>query len=580
MKRVFSILVFAAAFLGLAQSADAAPYWTASGSMSTPRYFAASAPLPDGRVLVAGGNDTSNYLSSAEIYDPVTGAFTPTGSMSITRYGPAASPLPDGRVLVAGGVTGVGYLLSAETYDPGTGTFSPTGSMSTRRLSPVAAPLPDGRVLVAGGYDGYGNNLNTAEIYDPVSGSFSPTGSMSSARYAAIAAPLPDGRILVAGGFSPSGALGSAEVFDPATGTFSSTGSMTTGRYGAAGASLPDGRVLVTGGSGPMSSAELYDPTSGTFSPTTSMPTGRFAQAAAPLPGGGVYVAGGTNTNGYAQPNGFVYNTDPQARTTNVEFGNQVEGTPAATLPVTVTNLGSSRLAISGPPVITGANSGDFGVVSNRCSGRALDFGEICRIWVEAIPQETGLRVGRLTLPSNSSVPIQSDLIVVGTELPVGPTGETGASGPTGDTGDTGPTGATGPTGTTGGTGPTGPKGPTGDRGPRGPAPTITFMTGTLKLQGRGLYSMAFVKCPRGSGGCEVIRSMVIWRRGKARQRLKVHVPRRIDAGNIKLVAVRVPARLVTRIDRGATSGKLVATIGVRTGLKRKILSRLLIPVD
>src|SRR5688572_16575825 len=77
------------------------------------------------------------------------GSFGPTGSMSTGRYAAAAAPLPGGRVLVAGGFNDEGggnYLASAEVFNSATGAFSSAGigAMSTPRRGAVAASLPDG----------------------------------------------------------------------------------------------------------------------------------------------------------------------------------------------------------------------------------------------------------------------------------------------------------------------------------------------------------------------------------------------------------------------------------------------------
>jgi hypothetical protein len=136
----------------------------------------------------------------------VPGSFSPTGSMTVPRFGAAAAPLPDGRVLVAGGTSGIAPhfvdLRSAEIFHPATGSFAPTGSMTVERSGAAASRLPDGRVLVAGGGSVavLSPDLQSAEIFDPATGSFSPTGSMTVPRFGAAAAPLPDGRVLVAGG--------------------------------------------------------------------------------------------------------------------------------------------------------------------------------------------------------------------------------------------------------------------------------------------------------------------------------------------------------------------------------------------
>ena len=57
--------------------------------------------LPDGKVLVAGGDDCCTgamvgTLASAELYDPVTGTWTATGSMTVGRGGHTATLLPSG----------------------------------------------------------------------------------------------------------------------------------------------------------------------------------------------------------------------------------------------------------------------------------------------------------------------------------------------------------------------------------------------------------------------------------------------------------------------------------------------------
>ena len=41
--------------------------------------------LPNGKVLVAGGYDSSGYLASAELYDPASGTWTATGSLATAR---------------------------------------------------------------------------------------------------------------------------------------------------------------------------------------------------------------------------------------------------------------------------------------------------------------------------------------------------------------------------------------------------------------------------------------------------------------------------------------------------------------
>jgi hypothetical protein len=167
---------------------------------------------------VAGGNDGATRLSSAEVFNPATNAFAPVNDMGSDLARAAAAPLPDGRVLIAGGTNGA-PLSSAVIFDPATNSFSSAGlgAMSTARQAPAAVPLPDGRVLVSGGVfiEGPGGYLASAEVFNPATNAFSSAGigAMSTARTGAAAATLPDGRVLVAGGYDGSTRFSSAEIF-------------------------------------------------------------------------------------------------------------------------------------------------------------------------------------------------------------------------------------------------------------------------------------------------------------------------------------------------------------------------------
>lgn len=287
---------------------------TLAAAQTTSRYQHSATLLNNGTVLIAGGvtcpsAGSCSYLSSAEIYDPVSGAFTATGAMAAARSAPAVL-LPDGKVLIAGGYgcDALGTcvsLSSAEIYDPATGVFTATSDLQQARNGHTLTPLKDGRVLVAGGQicfaGGFCYPAYQAEVYDPQPGTFTATSWMSAGRYDASAVLLNDGRVLIAGGFDGYSFPLPAEIYDPATDTFAyfNQPALNVARSGATATVLNNGQVLIAGGntcaasSCPTSSAEVYDPATNTFTPSASMNVTRYGHSASLLSNGQVLIAGG-----------------------------------------------------------------------------------------------------------------------------------------------------------------------------------------------------------------------------------------------------------------------------------------------
>src|SRR5439155_3676182 len=128
--------------------------WSTTGSLNTGRDYHTATLLPNGMVLVAGGQNNSDFLASAELYDPGE-TWTFTGSLNTGRWGHTETLLLNGKVLVTGGLNNANSgppLASAELYDPASGTWTTTGSLNTGRIYHTATLLPNGKVLVAGGY--------------------------------------------------------------------------------------------------------------------------------------------------------------------------------------------------------------------------------------------------------------------------------------------------------------------------------------------------------------------------------------------------------------------------------------------
>ena len=192
--------------------------WTPARNMNANRVGAATTLLSDGRVFVAGGdfgNDDFGFPVScgpeAEVYDPASNTWTNTGGMTVNHYRGTASEirLPDGshRVLVAGGMdgnaSGMPVVSTAEIWNPSTNAFTSAENMLVPRAYHAAIVRDDGKVLITGGINEIGDTENRAEVYDPATNTWSLAAPMIFPHVGQTAVnlgPSYSGKIVIAGG--------------------------------------------------------------------------------------------------------------------------------------------------------------------------------------------------------------------------------------------------------------------------------------------------------------------------------------------------------------------------------------------
>jgi hypothetical protein len=290
--------------------------FVAAGSLVEARAGHSALALPDGRVLVVGGEPSHvehafSGLDSMEVWDPVARAFTASGEMERATYGeqyegPHLFRMIDGRTLLIPTGCDCGpdpASTPAQVWDPASGA-QPLESLAIRRVAFTAIQLADGRILIAGGVPGMiGDALVDVEVWDPVAGTVESTGALSFARAGAAATLLTDGRVLIIGGAirsdSAAGVMpvDEAEIWDGETGRFSTTFSFETdpesytrSGQGLYALTLSDGRVLILDDAG----ARVWDPNANTLSEAGTFRERRREFTATRLLDGRVLVAGGS----------------------------------------------------------------------------------------------------------------------------------------------------------------------------------------------------------------------------------------------------------------------------------------------
>ncbi len=301
------------------------------GRLIEPRHSHTTTALPNGKLLVAGGEADVVRLT-AELVDPATGMSTLTAPMRDRRARHAAALLGSGKVLVVGGGSlpglGGGEVSTSEIFDPTTNTWSDGPPMANGRVFATATTLKDGRVLVVGGL------RNTAELYDPATNAFQRVGNLGEARVGHVAALLPSGKVLIAGGFvkpPPSAEVTkSAEVFDPATGMWTKLPDMPTPRGNATATPLKNGLLMVAGGRvelTPLNYVDFYDEKTNAWQSGSPMVLPHALHTANAMSNGDVIVMGSANGEVFSP----IATGNACAQSADCESGFCVDGVCCAT---------------------------------------------------------------------------------------------------------------------------------------------------------------------------------------------------------------------------------------------------------
>src|SRR6185437_9090476 len=101
--------------------------WRMAAPLELGRSHHTATLLPNGQVLIVGGDTvstsgTETITPSAELYDPASNSWTEVGALAVPRGDHTATMLPNGQVLITGGETQSGagdtaLTSSAEVFD-------------------------------------------------------------------------------------------------------------------------------------------------------------------------------------------------------------------------------------------------------------------------------------------------------------------------------------------------------------------------------------------------------------------------------------------------------------------------------
>ena len=150
---------------------DGTSTWSSLTALSSTREGHTATALTNGNVLVAGGKSGSTILNTTQLFNAASGSgsWSSAGTLTTARQLHAALLLPSslvesGQVLLAGGNNGTSTLGTAELWN-GTTTWTATSALPTAVQAETVTLLQNNMVLIAGGVNG-STTVATADLYD------------------------------------------------------------------------------------------------------------------------------------------------------------------------------------------------------------------------------------------------------------------------------------------------------------------------------------------------------------------------------------------------------------------------------
>jgi hypothetical protein len=255
---------------------------SATGMMSNSRSGHSATLLSDGRVLLVGGTgilpneQQPSFLNSAEIFDPVTNAYSATDGLHYARSGHTATALDDRYILIAGGYNAASSPPTMELFDSSVGVFSESAVMpDDGRWGHSTSLLPNGKILFVGGWPGpgiaYESDYQASIAYDRQADSFEVVNGPNELRGQSATVSMhstPDcpGPVVVAGGYQGwKWSNEQVDIYDPILNRFYATNRLDRKRANPSAVALQDGRIFLLGGWDPESGgywwhAEMFEP--------------------------------------------------------------------------------------------------------------------------------------------------------------------------------------------------------------------------------------------------------------------------------------------------------------------------------
>ncbi len=287
--------------------------------------------LDNGDVLMWDGGPGCIGSTSATVYDPTTGTFTPvpvpndpTTDNDIFCSGVTA--LANGEVIVVGGHDCTGTYIGADTtniFNPATLQWSSGPTMAYHRWYPTATTLPNGQVLISVGSQ-YTNTdyVSIPEIYNPVSNTVATLNAPISDSNYPFMFVLPNGNVLQAG--SDEGAYASEEL-NLTTDTWSIVDPNVVD--GSSAVEYQPGKILKAGASDPETASNSAPSAATAYVLDTTQPSPKWQQTASMssprtwlnltmLPDGNVLATGGSTDLGGVNPANAVYSAEEWSPTT------------------------------------------------------------------------------------------------------------------------------------------------------------------------------------------------------------------------------------------------------------------------